>query len=189
MSDEESDCICKLSWECWDWLVDRLARGTAEELKGYMCEAELFTQPGHRNKLVVVAQDATPVYLAGKNLVRADTLEALRRRRLAKRIAQRDMAAAVVEPTGVAKPNDGEGSSRREKNRLTYFMRQSLHGLLDPDLPIPVGRIRDGVLLTHAAKHARLEDMSFAKPSYWLRSHSFEIDGKVEHRTAGDSFI
>ena len=28
--------------------------------------------------------------------------------------------------------------------------------------------------------------MSFAEPSYWLRSHSFEVDGVREERKAGD---
>ena len=66
----ENDCICKLSWQSWDFLVHLLATGTAEELKPYMYEAELFTQPHIRKSLVVVAQDATPVYLdpsTGKN--------------------------------------------------------------------------------------------------------------------------
>ena len=37
-----------------------------------MCEADVFVQPGNREKLVIVAQDATPVYLdisTGKILV------------------------------------------------------------------------------------------------------------------------
>ena len=66
----ENDCICKLSWQSWDFLVHLLATGTAEELKPYMYDAELFTQPHIRKSLVVVAQDATPVYLdpsTGKN--------------------------------------------------------------------------------------------------------------------------
>ena len=49
-----------------------LATGSAEVLKPYMCEADVFVQPGNREKLVIVAQDATPVYLdisTGKILV------------------------------------------------------------------------------------------------------------------------
>ena len=56
----------------------------------------------------------------------------------------------------------------------------------DLDVEVPEGRIRDAVLLTHAARHARLEDMSFAEPTYWLRNHSYEADGKPVQRKAGD---
>ena len=64
-------------------------------------------------------------------------------------------------------------------------MRQSLHGVFDPDVKVPEGRIRDAVLLTPAAKHAHLEDMSFAEPSYGLRDHTYEADCKLEKREAG----
>ena len=65
-------------------------------------------------------------------------------------------------------------------------MRQSLHGVLDPDVEVPEGRIRDAVLLVPATIHARLEDMSFAEPGYWLRDHSIEVDGRVITRKAGE---
>jgi hypothetical protein len=41
-------------------------------------------------------------------------------------------------------------------------MRQSMHDL---DVEVLEERIRDAVLLTHAARPARLQDMSFAEPS------------------------
>ena len=94
----ENDCICKLSWQSWDWLTDLLARGTAEELVGYMCEPELFTQPENRRTLVVEAHDATPVYLdmsTGKVLVRAEVLDQMRHRRLAKKMAAEGNEQAV----------------------------------------------------------------------------------------------
>ena len=72
------------------------------------------------------------------------------------------------------------------KNRLTLFMRQSLHHYFDPDVELPEGRVRTAVLLVHGARHARLEDMSFAEPSYWLRTHRFEVDGHTVERKAGD---
>ena len=50
---------------------------------------------------------------------------------------------------------------------------------------MPEGHILDSVLIVHAARHARLELMSFAEPSYWLRDISFEIDGKPTKRSAG----
>ena len=65
-------------------------------------------------------------------------------------------------------------------------MRQSLHHYFDPDVELPEGRIRTAVLLVHGKEHARLEDMSFAEPSYWLRTHSFEVDGHTVERKAGD---
>jgi len=76
-----------------------------------------------------------------------------------------DSAIAVVDLAGVTKGSDAQGSSRREKNRLTLILRQSLHGVFDPTVEVPEGRIRDEVLSTHSAKHARLEDMSYAEPS------------------------
>ena len=48
------------------------------------------------------------------------------------------------------------------KNRLILIMRQSMHDL---DVEVLEERIRDAVLLTHAARPARLQDMSFAEPS------------------------
>ena len=57
----ENDCMCKLSWQSWDWLTHVLATGTAEELKTFMCEPETFIH--NRKSLVIVAQDAMPVYL------------------------------------------------------------------------------------------------------------------------------
>ena len=65
-------------------------------------------------------------------------------------------------------------------------MRQSLHHYFDPDVELPEGRIRAAVLSVHGRKHTRLEDMSFVEPSYWLRTHSFEVDGIVVTRKAGD---
>ena len=139
--------------------------------------------------MVVIAQDATPVYLdasTGKILVRASLLKELRLRRVAKKLVEQGRSSTLVQLTGISKPSDAEGSSRREKNRLTFIMRQSLHNLLDPAELLFEGRIRDGVLLCHATRHARLEDMSFAEPSYWLRTHSVEMDGKLQQRKDGE---
>ena len=80
----ENDCICKLSWQSWDWLTHVLATGTAEELKTFMCEPEIFIH--NRKSLVIVVQDATPVYLdlsTGKMLVRGEVLDACNLRRAA----------------------------------------------------------------------------------------------------------
>ena len=130
-----------------------------------------------------------PVYLdlsVGRVLIRASALDESRRRKLAKRIKADDMAPAHVEVTGVEKPSDAEGASRREKNRLTFFMRQALVGYWDEARETPEGEILDGVLLVHATRHARLEDMSFSEPSVWLRDHACSEGGVTYQHKADD---
>ena len=68
----------------------------------------------------------------------------------------------------------------------TYFCRQSISGVFDPQKAKPEGHIQSSVLLVPAAKHARLEDMSFLEPSVWLRDHSFELDGTTIERNKGE---
>ena len=46
-------------------------------------------------------------------------------RRLAKRLAEKAGEAPVVQLTGVSKPNDAEGASRREKNRLQLIINDN----------------------------------------------------------------
>ena len=109
----ENDCICMLSWQSWDFLIFLLATGNPIDLRGYMCEAEAFCQPENRKTLVVVAQDAVPVYLdlsTGKILVTADMLDTLNHRRVAKKLAGLDNKAAVVELTGLEVLTDAQGS-------------------------------------------------------------------------------
>ena len=50
---------------------------------------------------------------------------------------------------------------------------------------MPTGHIAASVLLTVAAKPARLEDMSYFEPAYWLRTHSFVLDGVTFTREKG----
>jgi hypothetical protein len=143
----ENDCICKLSWQSWDWLTHVLATGTAAQLKTFMCEPDIFIQ--NRKSLVIVGQDATPVYLdlsTGKMLVRGEVLDACNLRRAAKKARDKNRNISIVTLTGSTAPSDAQGSSRREKNRLTLILRQSLHGVFDPDVKVPEGRIRDAVL-------------------------------------------
>ena len=188
-TDAENDVIKRLSWQSFDWLLYLLATGSAEQLQPYMCQAKEFVEESNRRSLVVTAHDAVPVYLdasTGKVVVRAEVLDEMRHRNLATKLAKDNSESALVMLTGAPKLQEAEGSSRRQKNRLTLIMRQSLHGVLDPDVYVPEGRIRDAVLLVPAAKPARLEDMSFAEPSYWLRDHSIDIDGHVIVRKAGD---
>ena len=68
---------------------------------------------------------------------------------------------------------------------MTFFFRQGLEGMFNMEMPMPVGRVLTGVLLCTAAKHYRLEDMSFFEPSYWLRTHRLTLDGKDIDRVKG----
>ena len=103
----------------------------------------------------------------------------------AQKARDKDTKIPIVNLSGTPACSDAQGSSRQEKNRLTRILRQSIHGVFDPNVKVPGGRIRDAVLLTPAAKHAHLEDMSFAEPSYGLRDHTYEADCKLEKREAG----
>jgi hypothetical protein len=114
----ESDCFCMLSWQSWDWLVHLLATGTAEELAPFMCEAAEFVKEENRKTLVVIAQDATPVYLdasTGKILVRASLLKELRLRRVAKKLVEQGRSSTLVQLTGISKPSDAEGSGSKKE--------------------------------------------------------------------------
>ena len=85
-------------------------------------------------------------------------------------------------------PSDAVGATRKQNNILTFFCRQSISGVFDPQKAMPEGHIESSVLLVPAAKHARLEDMSFLEPSVWLRDHSFELDGtKIERKKLNES--
>ena len=120
----------------------------------------------------------------GRILVRAAALDALRHREIQKKLMKQRKREFVV-LTGVEKPTDAVGASRREKNRVTLIMRQCLEGHFDEELKVPTGKILDSVLLVPAAKHARLEDMSMYEPSIWLRDHKIEIDGNWTERKKG----
>jgi hypothetical protein len=111
----------------------------------------------------------------GKVLVRYSGLDERLARRWRKKQEQK---GAVERPEfeSVEKPSDACGSSRREKNRVTFFCRQHITGLFDPDATIE-GHIGCSVLLVPATKPVRLEDMSFHEPSYWLRDFQMNIDG------------
>ncbi len=186
LTDAENNVICKLSYQAWDWLVNKIQCGTVDDLKGFVVDPDSFVN--NRSQTAVIAQDATPVYLdisTGKVMIRASALDAARRRLLEKRLAKVDLGDTVVNLAHVEKPNDARGATRREKNRLSMILRQGLTGYFDETKEMPEGHILDSVLIVHAARHARLELMSFAEPSYWLRDISFEIDGKPTKRSAG----
>ena len=183
----ENEMIIKLSWQAFDWLTDRLARGSIEELRGFVSEPEKLI--ANRPKIAVVAQDAVPVYLdlsTAKVLVKASSLDERRHRELLKRMIKQGTEELVLDLTGIEKPSSAIGASRRQKNRLTLFMRHALTGLWDPEMETPKGEMLDFVLLSPAMKHARLEDMSCYEPSVWMRDHWYEIDGQIIQRKKGE---
>ena len=57
----ENDMIIKLAWQAWDWLVDRIARASADELRGFVSEPERLIE--NRAKIAIVAQVPGLVYL------------------------------------------------------------------------------------------------------------------------------
>ena len=107
------------------------------------------------------------------------------KRALRKRRAANGKSVDLPEVESVQLPSDAQGASRREKNRLTFFCRQVITGVFDPDKEMPAGHIAASVLLAVAAKPARLEDMSYFEPAYWLRTHSFVLDGETVTREKG----
>ena len=79
----ENDIICLLSWQAWGWIVDKLGRGTVDDLKGFVAEPEELI--AHRKEIAAVFQDAVPVYLdlsCGKIIVRYSELDGRRPHRL-----------------------------------------------------------------------------------------------------------
>ena len=109
-------------------------------------------------------QDAVPVYLdmsTGKIPVRYANLDERWKRSLRKRRALKGETQELPDVESVTCPIDAVGASRREKNRLTFFCRQAIEGVFDPEQEMPTGHIKDSVLLVQASKPARLEDMSY----------------------------
>jgi len=183
----ENDLICELSWQSWDYLIDILARASEQHLSVFVADpAGLIA---NRATISLNFQDAVPVYLdlsTGKILVRYAHLDERHKRSLRKRRAAKGETEELPEVESVTLPSDAVGAARREKNRLTFFCRQAIEGLFDPDQKMPTGHIKDSVLLVQAAKPARLEDMSHNEPAQWLRSHSMVLDGVVINRVRGE---
>ena len=128
----ENDLICKLSYQAWDWLIDLLMTAPVDELKGFVADAEGFA--ANRKDVAIIAQDASPVYLdvsTGRILVKTEFLDERQKRRRERQYSSVDPTAEVPDIQYVQKPSDAVGSSRREKNRLTFFFRQGLEGVFD----------------------------------------------------------
>ena len=162
----ENDLICLLSYQAWDWLIDLLMTAPVDELKGFVADAEGFA--ANRKDVAIIAQDAALVYLdvsTDKILVKTKFLDERQKRRRERILASKDPTAAVPDIQCVQQPSDAVGSSRREKNRLTFFFRQGLEGVFNMEMRVTVGKVLTGVLLGVAAKHYRLEDMSLYEPA------------------------
>ena len=92
----ESELICLLTWQSFDWLLHFLTTASAQQLKEFVAEPEKWQAnlPG----TAIFARDAVPVYLhaaTGKLLVSAERLEALSERRA---------ALAYAKKGGLARP-------------------------------------------------------------------------------------
>ena len=102
----------------------------------------------NRKNIAVVAQDAVPVYLdlsTGKVCVKASSLDERRHRELARRMIKEGHDELVLDVTGIEQPSSSVGAARRQKNRLTLFMRHALLGLWDEEMETPKGEMLDFV--------------------------------------------
>ena len=201
LTKQEHELVCELTLQSWDCIVDQLARGDAERLKGVVYDYEKLA--AERHKIVTVHSDAVPIYLdpsVGKVLLSYDSLAAEHQRRL--QLFSGNTGAPGASGVEFAPTGDAMGSSRRNKNRLTWICRQGLKGVfghsqhgpqqeisefagLQPG-ELPEGVILDSILLLPGSEHARLEDMSEGlEPAVWTRTHSVQAKGKVIHREEG----
>ena len=125
----ESELICLLTWQSFDWRLHFLTTASAEQLKEFVAEPEKWQAnlPG----TAIFARDAVPVYLdaaTGKLLVSAGRLNSLCERRAALAYAKKK-GLPRAEAQEVVLTSDAQGASRQDKNRSTWICRQGLFGL------------------------------------------------------------
>ena len=90
MTAEENDLICTLSWQSWDYLVDKIARGSQEDLRAFVASPEGLIK--NRAQVALCFQDAVPAYLdmsTGKILVRYASVDEQTKRRARNRLASK----------------------------------------------------------------------------------------------------
>ena len=90
-----------------------------------------------------------------KILVRYALVDERSKRNLRRRLAAKGKSGDLPEVESVTLPSDAQGASRREKNRLTFFCRQAITGVFNPEQEMPTGHIAASVLLAVAAKPGR----------------------------------
>ena len=187
MSAEETNLVCLLTLQSWDHLTHLLATGDADALGSLVADpTELML---HRNEIAVVCQDAVPVYLdpsTGKVLVSFADIELRRQRQHL--LADPSKAEVAAQLQAQHKPfGEAEGSSRKNKNRLTFICRQRLRGLFFlPEGELPTGDVLSSILLVPCSQACRLADMSVTEPSVWLRDHAVCVNGERRQRRRGE---
>jgi len=116
MTPEENDLFVKLTWWSWDYLWWTLLTGNKEQLSNIISRPDDFIL----EKASVVCTDAVPIYLA-PSTGRLCVPWALLDERQARRRAKADGIA--VEHSSVSLAIDAQGSSRKNKGKLTWVCR------------------------------------------------------------------
>ena len=187
---DEVDCILALTWQSWDYKVNLMYTGSAEDIKHEVIDSEAWIEA--RDRVAMVFWDAVPVYLdpsVGRLLVDMNDLMDLRKREEARRMKSRGLGPQQLPGCVRVRPKgDAMGATRRDKNRVTVVLRQVIkeHYNLPPG-QLPVGEHLPSLLIVPVSQPCFLDDMSRgAEPAVWLRSHDIVLDGKPVHREAGE---
>ena len=177
--------MMKLGWQSWDRLCYILAYGSEEDLKDFVAKPAEFIQ--HREDLPICAHDAVPVYLdisSGKILVSTSVLDAICKRRLAKKHGKQP--EELTEDVHLV----AEGASRGEKDRLTWLCRQVCYnyfkkGSEEKPAPRIKGQMLQSILFVQCSTFCRLENICRHSRTF-LEDEDFWLNGAHTVRKAGD---
>ena len=182
MTAEEANLVCELTLQSFDSLLHSLHTKSGQELAPFVADPDAWVQ--NRKRTALLMRDAVPVYLdcsTGKILVPMERLSAERQK-----IMRSSLPGKRSLTLDYTSPNEAQGATRKDKNRLTWICRQAIHGLFDcTPGSLPEGKILPSVLLVPGSQPARLEDMSLQEPSVWLRTHNVIVDCKLIERVEG----
>ena len=183
--------LVKTGWQSWDRVCYILAYGSKEDLKDFVSDPDSFIK--HREDLPIAAHDAVPVYLdisTGKILVSTNVLDAVCKRRLAKKLGKEpDKLVEDIHLTA-------EGASRGEKDRMTWLCRQSLYNYFkkskkatkdEPEVQAPRirGAMLQSILFVHCSTFCRLE-LICPETKTWLEDQEFHLNGIHVVRKKGE---
>ena len=187
MPREGTNLVCLLTLQSWDSLVHQIAIGDPRGL-GHLCAfpTELVA---HLSEICCVFQDAMPVHLGpptGKVLASfSDIAEESHRRRLNEDPAGKAKIAALNLQHRLF--GESQGSSRKQKGRLTLVCRQRTRGLWSlQNGELPSGYILSSVFLVPCKQACRLAGMSLTEPRVWTRDHSVCAGGEKVVRCIGE---
>jgi len=175
----------KLGWQSFDRVCHILAYGSEEDLADFVADPAEFIK--HREDLPICAHDAVPVYLdisTGKILVSTSVLDAISKRRLAKKRGQQP--EELTEDVHLV----AEGASRQDKDRLTWLCRQVCYNYFkkgSPEQPAPriKGQMLRSILFVNCATFCRLE-LICRHSKTWLEDQDFFLNGAHVVRKKGD---